>query len=402
MTGRRAVRSVLILFSIAIVLVAMMTFTGRWPSGENPYQSYRLQAYAWLDGHLDLGQDYSWLELAIYKGKYYVSFPPFPSYILLPYCLLFQNGTPEHWIMIALMAIAVFYAMELYSTFRRDARGMEFFILFLFLGNGYLFVALQGWVWFFAQSMCFTLSLMALTHAAKGQGGMALSCWACAVGCRPMVAVYLPLILYLVWQRQKSRVDSFVVLVRRKWYWAILPALVIASYLLLNLLRFDNAFEFGHNYLPEHTRTATGQFDASYILHNLHEYLRLPGISRENGALSYPTFGGLAFWLIDPIVVTAFFAWVYAFNRKRQDHRFTLMGLPLMVFAHVFILLCHSTLGGWQFGNRYLLDVLPYLFCGMLLWAPAHDDFVVLNMPLFLMGSSVNLIGAVATYNKWI
>ena len=53
-----------------IVLWTSATFTGHWITEENPYRSYTLQACAWLDGRLDLGTDYPWLELAIYEGKF--------------------------------------------------------------------------------------------------------------------------------------------------------------------------------------------------------------------------------------------------------------------------------------------------------------------------------------------
>lgn len=45
-----------------------------------PLDSYTLQALAWRKGEIYLtnGQDYPWLELAIYNGKYFVSFPPIP------------------------------------------------------------------------------------------------------------------------------------------------------------------------------------------------------------------------------------------------------------------------------------------------------------------------------------
>ncbi len=44
----------------------------------------------------------------------------------------------------------------------------------------------------------------------------------------------------------------------------------------LNYARFGNITEFGHNYLPEFTRTTTGQFNLSYLKENLMHYLRLP------------------------------------------------------------------------------------------------------------------------------
>ena len=49
------------------------------------YKSYSLQAMAWLNGRLDLGQDYPWLELAVFQERYYVSFPPFPSLVPVSY-----------------------------------------------------------------------------------------------------------------------------------------------------------------------------------------------------------------------------------------------------------------------------------------------------------------------------
>ncbi len=68
------------------VLFCVMAFTGMWPWRENSYASYTLQACAWLQGRLDIphGEAYAFLELAIKDGRYYVSFPPFPSYVLLP------------------------------------------------------------------------------------------------------------------------------------------------------------------------------------------------------------------------------------------------------------------------------------------------------------------------------
>ena len=69
----------LIILAVHFVIGA---FNGKWPWSGNPYNSYLLQALSWLDGRLDLGSNYEWLELAIYNGKYFVSFPPFPSICL--------------------------------------------------------------------------------------------------------------------------------------------------------------------------------------------------------------------------------------------------------------------------------------------------------------------------------
>ena len=68
----------------------------------------------------------------------------------------------------------------------------------LYFASGYLFVGMNGYVWFIAQSMSFTLSLMALYYTLRNKGGLALTFWACAVGCRPMLALYGILLGYLL------------------------------------------------------------------------------------------------------------------------------------------------------------------------------------------------------------
>ena len=69
--------------SILCVYALFWVLTGRSPLFST-YDSYVLQAVRWLSGHLDLGQNYDYLEIAKYAGRYFVSFPPIPSVLLLP------------------------------------------------------------------------------------------------------------------------------------------------------------------------------------------------------------------------------------------------------------------------------------------------------------------------------
>ena len=400
---RTALSYLPVIISVFAALVVMMSFTGNWPTNTNPYKSYSLQACAWLEGRLDLGVDYPWLELAIYQDRYYVSFPPFPSYVLLPFCMIFGSETPDHWINLFFTLLSVVEALQLCGQFGAQRRDHGFWVLFLFLGTGYVHIALQGWVWHLAQCMCIALSLAALNHACRGHGTASLTLWACAVGCRPMVAVYFPILAYLLWRRNTAVKDfSLPELIRRRWYWAIGPLMVAASYMILNYCRFGSILEFGHTYLPEFVRAENGQFSLTYLPSNFSQLFRLPQPGGENGALTYYTFECQAFYLIAPIFLSIAAAWFFALLRKRREQRFMLICLPLLALIHLFILLCHRTMGGWQWGNRYLLDMLPYLFLGLLVWMPKGERFTRWNMPLFILGTVINVIGSVATYNHWI
>ena len=389
-------------YGMAMLIVAM--FTGQWVTRGHFYYSYTLQAVNWLNGRLDIanGEDYAWLELAIRDGRYYVSFPPFPSYVLLPFAAICGMDTPDAWIALFFAMLSCVYAVRLYIAMTGGTRHLLFFVLFLLLGNGYLYLTMNGWVWFIAQNMCMALSLMALYYACVGKGGVSFALWACAVGCRPMTALYFPLLAWLAVRRWKQRDPSLTLwrLVRRKWYWAILPVLIGGSYMVLNWLRFGNVLEFGHNYLPEFTRTTTGQFNICYFWRNVLTYLELPEWQGSWDGVSFTGVDGCAFYLVNPFFLTAAAAWGWALVKKRDRNRAMLVLLPVLLLAQAAIICLHKTLGGVQFGNRYLVDLLPFAFTGLLLWKPDSDRFVHLSAPLAVMGTAVNLIGTVMSYNN--
>ncbi len=401
--GKFELEYVIYPITICAVLIVVSSFTGLWVTEENPYRSYTLQACAWIEGRLDLGADYPWLELAIYDGKYYVSFPPFPSFVMLPFAMVFGVNTPDHLISLIFTLMGVIYALRLYKLHSGSLKLAEYYVLFLYFANGYIFIAMQGWVWYLAQCMCFTLSLMALYYASTGRGGTALTCWACAVGCRPMIIVYLPLLLMILVRKwDEMRGINLVRLIQKKWYWALPTVFIAVIYMMLNYERFGDPFEFGHNYLPEFLRAEKGQFSLSYIPKNLELLLRLPQGEIGKEALTYHTFDCMAFWLIAPMSIVYAIVWMQAVLSRRRVCQMEWVTIPLMLLLHLLIICSHRTLGGYQFGNRYIVDMLPYVFYGLLRIKPENRRFELLILPLFVMGFSINLIGTVATYNHWM
>ena len=144
-------------FLLALAVAAAMT--GEWCWQENGYNSYALQADAWLHSRLDLGQDYPWLELAIYQERYYVNFPPFPSYLLLPFSVFCGKQTPDGFISLLFSLIGVWACVSLARKAGQNPVQAVLLTLCLYLGTGYLFIALTPAVWFFAQTLCFNLCI---------------------------------------------------------------------------------------------------------------------------------------------------------------------------------------------------------------------------------------------------
>mgnify|MGYP004522344393 FL=1 len=372
----------LLLFGMLAVYFLVYAFTGCWPWSENPYNSYVLQTRSWLFGRMDLGQNYSHLELAEYGGKYYVSFPPVPSVVLLPFVIL---RIPDNFAALLVSLLNGFFAWRLY---RRESETL-FWSAFLLLGGNLIFISVNAWVWFFAQNLCVLFSLAACDFALRRNGTLSLLFWALSVGCRPFQILYLPVLLYLLYRRTPDR--------KIRWEWWIAPVLIAAAMALYNYARFGSFLEFGHNYLPEFTESRYGQFSLHYIPDNFRTLFRLPQINPD-GTLSFPIFNGFAVWLASPIVLACLW---YAVREVLNGGNYKMVFLFFGTFlAHLLCLTAHKTMGGFQFGHRYTIDLLPYAYTLLLLtkkkvsakyWTPA-----------FLFGFGLNLIGTVGLYCKWI
>ena len=383
-------------------LAALLTGQGL-PGFDSFYNSYSLQADAWLKGRLDLGQDYEWLELAIRDGKYYVSFPPFPSLVMLPLVLIFGTNTPDTCVALLFALLALYHACAIGGRLLPERRGsVVLWVLFLLLGNGYLFLCLNGWVWFIAQNLMFALSLAAIHHALAGRGGLSLTCWAAAVGCRPMAVFCAPVLLWLLLRQGRAADPAFSLreMVRRRWYWALGPVLLAAFYMGLNQARFGNPLEFGHTYLPEFNQYGS-QFSLSYLWPNLQTMLRGPAFDQAGRMRLHTVEGGSA-WLVNPLLWTGLAAWIAGLRRRRGGASLAL--IPAVTLLYLLVVLCHRTLGAWQFGNRYLVDVMPWIWLGVLLHLPEETEprFTAWNLPLMALGVALQFLGTVATYNAWI
>lgn len=389
-----------VLLCILCVYGVVWAFTGMWPWTSNPYNSYSLQASRWLSGHLDLGQNYSHLELAQYHGRYFVSFPPFPSFVMLPFILLFGTQTPDGWIALIISIIGAFYTMKLLARFGQTGTRAIFWTLFLICGSNLLFVSVNGWVWFIAQNLCFTLTMMALYYAICGKGGFSLAFWACSVGCRPFQVIYLPILLYLLYRSEKERFPDRNVwqILRINWYICIAPCVIALIYMVLNYARFGSITEFGHNYLPEFQQAPLGQFHLSYIKENFPLLWKLP--RAEEHIVQFPKFNGTAFYLVSPIFISYAVYFIYAAVKKRLSWKDAV--IPCLILIQFLFITAHKTMGGYHFGNRYTNYALPMLFIALLFLMPEKDKLEKYQYPLCILGLAINIAGTIAVYNNWI
>ncbi|MCD8321706.1 MAG: hypothetical protein LUC89_02320 [Oscillospiraceae bacterium] len=319
--------------------------------------SYTLQTWNWLQGrmYIENGESYTWLELAIYQDVYYVSFPPVPSVLLIPWVILFGMDVPSNLICGLYGLISAALAYEIMLTRGREERTAAFWALFTVWGSNMLWMTTDGSVWFQAQALNMMFCLAGVLAAFRGRRAWATAFLALAVGCRPMSAVFLPVFFFL-FVREDRQEYGLRQAVLRQWRCLIGPVIVAAGLMAYNYARFGNPLEFGHNYLPEFVRAEHGQFHISYLWPNLKQILFGP-ISITGGRLSFSLYNGFMFYIANPLYLVMF---VYAaeslFHPDRRGG-----GLLLAGIGTELLLLCmHRTMGGWQFGARYTCDMLPF------------------------------------------
>lgn len=354
----------------------------------NPYNSYTKQCLAWLSGRLDLGQNYEWLELAVFEGKYFVSFPPFPSYVFLPFALIFGESNPESLFNLLVALAGVVYCVLTAWEYELREGYAVMLPIFLYVGGAVFPLPLSIGVWFVAQNMSFTLTLMSIYYAKRGRKGLSLFLLCCASGCRPFQIVYLPLIVYIYTHHPNTGTIGLKEYLLKRTV-VFLPTVFLASsYLLLNFLRFGNPLEFGHNYLPEFTNSEHGQFHVSYMLQNLYNLIRLPEFSLD-GKMSIPQFNGMNILICFPI----FLWWLFAVLKTKSVTGLDLLALG-GIAVHILLLVSHKTMGGYHYGNRYIADTLPAVFaavCSSKLDIK-YNHFLIFQ-GMLLLGALFNALG---------
>lgn len=166
----------LALFGFGILL--FHSLAGGTLLAQNPYDSYLLQAQNWLEGSMAIqnGEQYPWLELAIFNGEYYLSFPPVPSVLALPWAL--WGGAVPSNLIAALYGLAV--AAGVYLLFWQSGKTPEtcaFFSLFVSLGSNTFWLSTSGGVWMLAQLLALAFCVWGCFFWLAGRELPAFPCW---------------------------------------------------------------------------------------------------------------------------------------------------------------------------------------------------------------------------------
>lgn len=386
---KKTLLAVLILITAGVCLLGIMhrqLDTSPWDSSF--YNSYTRQALAWREGSFHLPEDVPYLELAIYEGEYYVSFPPVPTLPELLCTFIWGMDTPDNALVALyglLASLGIFYGLRK-QGFSRLASGLYSF--FLTFASCMLPLFLTGAVWYQAQTMAFALTVWAIALVSAGHATPGLLLYALAVGCRPFNVFYGPAMMLIFWLDRKD--EGLLANIKKMSPGIGLGLTVAAAYAAFNYARFGNPLEFGHNYLPEFSFQGGVQFSLNHVAKNAQTFL-WGGPFDASGSLKQ---FGFSLFIACPALAALVFNGGYDFLRRRINWQKTII---LLCFAlQLVALLLHRTFGGFQFGARYAADLIPYMF--MYLMTRQKKRFAWYEGLLFFTGLAFCIWGALQVH----
>jgi hypothetical protein len=370
------------------------------------YNHYALLADAWLHGRQDLAHGpppYAMNnDFAEYAGKTYISFPPFPALLMLPFVKL--AGTPENFrdgqFAIWLGGIAPAALLLVLEKLRRTGRSprterqnVALSLLFAF-GTVYFFTAVEGTVWFVAMVVGAALSALYTLWALDAERpALAGAMLACAYLTRPPILLASALFALEALRvsrrprseladaaprprgafgraRERMRLVDAGALMERYALFAAPIALAFGAMAWMNFTRYGRAspFPFDHQFLTvawQARMLKWGIVSYHYLAKNLGVALTgLPWLPPPRGdALFGAPFKinehGLALWFTTPLY--AWLLWPKRFDGDPERKWLYTATAASAALPALMELLYQNT--GWrQFGYRFSNDYAVLLF----------------------------------------
>lgn len=358
MPSSRTLVTALIVAMLALVVLCNVAMTGE--------QQFSHLAGSFASGKLFfLQMPGSWADAVPYEGRHYWPLGPFPAVLLMPFVLLadsfgifFRQGYLQIFLVLGVVFLCFRIARRLgYSRNDSLCHALGFGFATAFLG-----VALLPWSWYFSQVVTVLLLFLAI-HEHTGRRRY----WLTGIYLALALATRLSASLGILWmaldvltsRESWARRARHVVVLVMPW---IAVLLLLMAY---NNARFDDPFEQGYSMqtIPPHAVKARdhGVLSPVHVPGNLYYLLiappaavQLDGVSQ---VLKFPFVAanpwGMSILVTSPCLI---FLWSLSF----RDRTSRLLLITIAVIS-VPILLYYG-IGYRQFGYRYSLDFLPFLY----------------------------------------
>jgi hypothetical protein len=326
---------------------------------------------------------------------WYMSFPPFPTLIMLPSAVI--SGRAGNDVIPTVLLAALILPLTLLLLRRLAAASLSkrsvtddlWLVATLAFGSVLFFSAVQGKVWYTAHVVGVVLALIYAWASIEAKrpviAGLALG--AAALTRTPMAFMF-PLFLFEAWRMAGADKRAFV----RSCIPFVIPVVAFAiAGMIYNAVRFHSPTEFGHTYLDVRQQTQIEQWGLAsyhYLARNLSvAFALLP----EFPGNPWVRIGGhgLAMWVTTPVLLLALWP-----REKPAVHRALWITVALVALPTLF----YQNSGWVQFGYRFSLDYLVFI---VMLLAIGARPFGYVTKALIIAGIVINLFGAYTFDREW-
>ncbi len=303
---------------------------------------------------------------SLHEGRRFGYWAPLTPVVMVPFVWLFGLDVSDALAssLVGALNVGLFYWLlrraDRVGVCRIDEGACVGLTLLFAFGTVHFYLACAGLVWFAAQIFTTTAVLAAsiavLSDRARARdAALAGAFFGLAILGRNIVALLGLFFVAVLWIRAaggfRRQLAAFLAPI-------MLAVVIQAAY---NAARFGNVFDDGltnqilttgdprlRERYAEH-----GLFDVRYVADNLSLYFANFRLPRDGmGRLTYDPLGQSLFFVTPPIL--------FAFLAGRNRTRYT-PALVLGIAPFVAALLLYFASGYAQFGNRYLLEAMPFL-----------------------------------------
>ena len=367
-----------------IFLIFLFVFGGYFFSSPRPGSQYQHHVYlaeAFLDKRLDIKNFPEYYhDLARFKEKVFIPFPPAPAVILMPFVAVRGVSFKQTYLA---MFIAGLNAVLVYLLFEKKKFWQRLvLILFYSFGTVIWYSAVIGTTWFYA-SICanFFLFLSLWLFLRKRKFFLSGLFFGLAALSRHPVLLggvfFLPFLL-----KKKNSFLKFII--------GLLPILLLQ--LVYNYLRFGNIFQEGyvlvyrayadsaHNYNIFKVWLSGYHYPGYLDPRNIPAHLTTLFLLLPEKTNSFPFLKPSPYGM-SIILTSPFFFYLFKADFKKKLIRCSLLAAFL-----VFIPISFHYMQGWvQFGYRFLVDLLPFLMMILADGLPKKISFPL----IILLGLSI-------------
>lgn len=362
--------------------------------------SLNLVASQFLKGHISLEPDKTLPvgDISIFGGKYYLYFGPLASILLIPFVAIFGINFPQ--VMVGILSLivsfgAIYYISRKFNFTKIDSLWLSLFFVVstVMLSNSLINISS-----YLVEALGVPLVLISLAfYFSKKKSPFLIGLFmSLAIMTRLTLIFALTFFVIEFIKKRLNKKDLIKLLIP-----VVFACIILGIY---NFLRFNNLFETGYNYHMGDPYPLSKNFEGygrTNIIHlpaNLYAFFLKPPLPileyKDGFVFRFPYLKadpwGIAIWITSPLFLYLIF--------KFRKNKYTISALASFIVIAIPIFTYYS-IGFAQFGYRYALDFLPFLF--LLLIPSLLPRLTKTAITLIIIGVIFNCIYITSLWNVY-